>query len=61
MIIKMLAGFSGEWSCNPGDVIDRPDKEAIRLIEAGFAEPIRDAAPPVEKAVSRKSSEKAAR
>lgn len=43
MKIKMLASFSGEWTCRRGDEVDRPDAEAIRLIEAGFAEPLREA------------------
>lgn len=41
MKIKMLASFAGAWSCNRGDEIDRPDDEAIRLIDAGFAQPVR--------------------
>ena len=40
MKIKMLASFQGEWSCAAGDEIERPDTEATRLIEAGYAEPV---------------------
>lgn len=43
MKIKMLASFSGEWTCRRGDEVERPDAEAICLIEAGFAEPLREA------------------
>ncbi len=45
MKIKMLAGFSGEWSCNRGDEIERPRKEALRLIEAGYAVAVREEKP----------------
>ena len=59
MKIKMSVSISGEWTAIPGDVVDLPDDEAIRLIEAGFAEPVRDAAP-VETAVRKQAVEKAA-
>lgn len=38
MKIKMLCSISGDWLANRGDIVDRPDVEAQRLIEAGFAE-----------------------
>lgn len=38
MKIKALVAFQGEWNCNAGEVIDRPKDEAVRLVEAGFAE-----------------------
>jgi len=45
---------------NRGDVIEVPDAEAVRMIEAGQAEPIRSAATP-EKAVRRSKAERAAK
>lgn len=42
---------------NRGDVIDVSDAEAIRMIEAGQAEPVREVAP--ERAVHRPRAEKA--
>lgn len=42
MRLKMLQSFSGDWSCASGDIIERPDEEAIRLIDAGFAIPMPD-------------------
>lgn len=44
---------------NRGDVIEVPDAEAVRMIEAGQAEPIREAAP--ERAVKPARAEKAAK
>jgi hypothetical protein len=57
MKIRMLASFCGEWTCRRGDEVERPDKEAIRLIEAGFAEPLRAA--PVETTMNKPAAEKA--
>ena len=52
MKIKMLTSMSGpSVQRNRGDEIDVPTAEASRLIEAGFAEPVRN--PPREKATSR--------
>jgi hypothetical protein len=45
MKIKMNTSFAGEWSCNAGDIVERPDAEARRLIEAGYAVAVREAAP----------------
>lgn len=59
MKIKMLASFAGDWSCSVGDEIDRPDAEARRLIEAGFAVPVRTE--PVERAVVERPAETADR
>lgn len=43
MKIRMLTGLSGpDVSAGPGDVIERSEAEAQRLIEAGFAEPVRE-------------------
>lgn len=44
---------------NRGDQIEVPDAEAIRMIEAGQAVAVRSA--PIEKAVSKAKSEKAAK
>lgn len=43
---------------NRGDVIDVSEAEALRMIEAGQAEPVRSAAAP-EKAVRRSKAERA--
>lgn len=41
MRIRMRTGLSGpDYSLIPGDERDFPDKEAIRLIEAGYAVPV---------------------
>jgi hypothetical protein len=51
MKIKMLVSLAGEdFAVMPGQVVDREDGEAIRLIERGYAVPI--VAEP-EKAVKR--------
>lgn len=42
MKIKMLSSFAGAWSCTAGEVVDRPNEEAARLIEAGHAVVVRD-------------------
>jgi hypothetical protein len=42
---------------NAGDSLDVDDAEAIRMINAGQAEPVRDVAP--ERATPRKKAEKA--
>jgi len=43
----------------PGDVLDLPKREAMRLIQAGHAKPVRTRA--AEKAVPAKTAEKAVR
>lgn len=41
MKIKMLVSFAGAgFSASPGDEIDRPDAEAIRLVQKGYAVPV---------------------
>lgn len=58
MKIKMLTSMTGPTvQRNRGDEIDVADKEAVRLIEAGFAEPVRAAAR--EKATNKAPREKA--
>lgn len=60
MKIKLLtARATATGAENRGDVIDVQDAEAIRMIEAGQAEPVRSAGP--EKAVSRARREKASK
>lgn len=50
MKIKMKVHFAGgSFSAAPGDEIERPDDEAIRLIKKGYAVPM--GAMPVETAV----------
>jgi hypothetical protein len=45
----MRVGISGpHYTLGPGDEWHFPDDEAVRLIEAGFADPVRDV--PVERA-----------
>lgn len=58
MKVKLLVSRAGAgFVQNRGDEIDVPDAEAIRMIEAGQAEPVRTAA--VERAVRAPRSEKA--
>lgn len=60
MKIKLLVSRAGsDFSQSVGDEIDVADDEAIRLIEAGQAEPVRGA--PVERAVKPAKGEKAAK
>lgn len=60
MKIRLLVSRAGPAGVdNRGNEIEVSDAEAIRMIEAGQAEPLRDA--PVEKAVRRPRSEKAAK
>ncbi len=41
MKVRLLTGLSGsEGSWLQGEVIERPDAEALRLIERGYAEPV---------------------
>lgn len=41
MKIRMLVSFAGSgFSVAPGDEIERPDDEAIRLVEKGYAVPV---------------------
>ncbi len=44
---------------NAGDCLDVDDAEAIRMIDAGQAEPVRDVAP--ERATPRRKAERAAK
>jgi hypothetical protein len=51
MKIKMRVSFSGAgFTAGPGDEIERPDDEAIRLIRKGYADPL-GPMPEVETAV----------
>lgn len=60
MKIRLLVSRAGPAGVdNRGDEIEVSDAEAIRMIEAGQAEPLRDAL--VEKAVKRPRAEKAAK
>ena len=60
MKIRLLVSRSGPAGAqNRGDEIKVGDAEAIRMIEAGQAEPTREA--PVERAVKRPRAEKAAK
>lgn len=45
MKIKLLVSFAGvDFALDAGAVTDRfPDAEAIRMIEAGYAEPVAEA------------------
>ena len=46
MKIKMRVSFSGAgFTAGPGDEIDRPNDEAIRLITKGYADPLGPMAP----------------
>lgn len=41
MKIRMTVGLSGnKYSLAPGDEYEFPDGEAIRLVEAGYADPV---------------------
>lgn len=58
MKIKLLVSRAGPAGVqNRGDEIDVCDAEAIRMIAAGQAEPVREAA--VERAVPKRKAEKA--
>ena len=58
MKIKMLTSMSGpSTQRSRGEEVDVDDAEAIRLIESGFAEPVRGSEP--EMAVKKRRSEKA--
>lgn len=60
MKIRLLVSRAGPAGVeNRGDEIEVADAEAIRMIEADQAEPLRDA--PVERAVKRPRGEKAAK
>jgi len=60
MQVKLLvARAAASGAENRGDVISVPDAEAIRMIEAGQAEPLR--AVQVEKAIPRAKAEKASK
>lgn len=61
MKIKLLVSrVSATGAENRGDIVDVSDSEAIRMIEAGQAEAVREA-PKAEKAVPRRTYEKAAK
>lgn len=60
MKVKLLvARAAATGSENRGDVVDVSDAEAVRMIEAGQAEPVRGQEP--EKAVRNARTEKAKR
>lgn len=60
MKIKLLVSRATATGAeNRGDVIEAPEAEAIRMIEAGQAEPVRDIAP--ERAIKRAKAEKASK
>lgn len=45
MKIKFLVSMAGsEWAYSPGQVAEIEQAEAVRLVEAGFAVPVVDAA-----------------
>jgi hypothetical protein len=41
MLLRMLVGLVGGVTLAPGDEAEFADAEAIRLIDAGFAVPVR--------------------
>ena len=56
MIVRMLTSVAGvDFSVAPGQEIDFPDETAKRYLEAGMAEPVRQAK--VEKATTRKAKD----
>lgn len=60
MKVRLLQGRAGvDFSQIPGEEIDVDQAEAIRMIERGQAEPVRDVAP--ERAVPKTRREKANR
>jgi hypothetical protein len=61
MKLRMLTSVAGaDFALSPGDETERfSDGEAARMIEAGYAVPVRDV--PVEKAVKPGAPETAAR
>lgn len=60
MKIKLLTSRAGVgFAQSRGEEVDVSDAEAIRMIEAGQAEPVREA--PVERAVAQPRREKAAK
>lgn len=66
MLVRMRVGISGpHYTLGPGDEWHFPDDEAIRLIEAEFAAPVRNAseAPAVvpETAVRKPAAERRTR
>ena len=61
MKVKLLmARATATGSQNRGDVIEVSQADAVRMIEAGQAEPVREVRAP-EKAVKRAKAEKAAK
>lgn len=56
MIVRMLTSIAGvSFSAAPGQELDLPDDEAVRFIEAGIAEAVKQVK--VEKAVTRKAKD----
>lgn len=61
MKIKLLVSRAGPAGVqNRGDVVDVSDSDAVSMIEAGQAEPVRGEKTP-EKAVKRSKAEKASK
>lgn len=61
MKIRMIVSLVGtDYARAPGDVVDVEKDEAVRLIEAGYAEAFRDE-PVVETAAKKPRAEKAGR
>lgn len=60
MKIRMLTAITGQWVANRGEEVDRPDKEAERLIEAGFAEAVEPSGEAKTKAKTKAKDEGAA-
>lgn len=46
MRVKMLVSMAGLIMREPGQIIEVSSEEAVRLINAGFAEPAKDFGPP---------------
>lgn len=62
MLVRMLVSQAGlDFVRDRGQEIDIPDAEAVRMIEAGIAEPVRSAAPTNETATRTRRAEKAVR
>jgi len=57
MRVRMVVGLSGPAiNLIPGDEADFPEDEALRLVQAGFAEPVK---PKTERAVKRQAERRA--
>lgn len=58
MKVKLLTSRAGvDFSQSAGDIVEIGDAEAVRMIEAGQAEPVREAR--IERAVPKAAPEKA--